>query len=354
MKSDHKLMAPPGWIFVVPAGGPCTYPYLGSQRYIECTLYNYYFAGTHDAPVGTTPPVQAPPPPPPGPAYVAIGDSLTTGYSIPSCEDNPEVNRNGCTGNDGVPTIEPYPSRVARALGFSAGQLNRVGIWGYGAEQAKIDNDKGYNEKGQWEPQLRAMEKATSLVTGVLGINDMHFSDVPHWVYHCTDPLNFPEFDRDNCQRHADADLQRPEFQSALKVMFDKLNVISAKSGMKVIVPTLYNPYDDDDSCEMTFSTADVIVKTLNAEFARRAGPQVRIANVYDAFVDHGAGSGQSYVFGDECDDSTGASRGIITKIGEIFGAGDAGGVMRHYDPHPNIYGAQVMADIITARYNAP
>ena len=49
----------------------------------------------------------------------------------------------------------------------------------------------------------------------------------------------------------------------------------------------------------MTYNVADVVVKTLNAELARRAaGTPIRLADTDTKFKDYGAGSGQSHVFG--------------------------------------------------------
>jgi len=200
-------------------------------------------------------------------------------------------------------------------------------------------------------------------VTGVLGINDMHFSDVPHWVLECADPYRAVifqriDFDRQRCQDHADAHLdpleeEGKEFSDALNVMFSGLSTMAGKPGVKVVVPGLYNPMHSGWDCEMTYNIADVIVKTLNAELDKRStGTSIRSANTYDAFKDHGSGSSEPYVFGDDCSDKAGVGRGIASKIGELFGVGDAGGLQRHYDPHPNDRGAQAIADKIVAAYH--
>jgi len=284
-------------------------------------------------------------------AYVAFGDSLTTGYSIPECNPDPkdlDYGKNGCTGNSGVPTVTPYPERVRSALNLA--NLNRVGIWGYKAAQAKKDAEKGVNAKGKWEPQYLAMDKATTLVTGALGINDMDFSQVQHWFYHCG--VSWAQ-----CQQHADADVAKISGPDGpLKVMFDHLKVAAAPApvgrGAKVIIPNYYNPYADNIDCFISHGIANVVVDTLNAELARRAaGTGIIIADAHAKFVGHGAGSSSPHVFGDTCNDEDGFARGIVSLVGKMFGAGDAGGVQRHHDPHPNDYGAQDIADAIVAAY---
>lgn len=111
-------------------------------------------------------------------------------------------------------------------------------------------------------------------------------------------------------------------------------------------------PIHRGSDCEMTYNIADVIVKTLNDELDKRRGTSIRKADTYKAFEDHGAGSRESYVFGDSCSDKAGLGRGIASSIGAQFGAGDAGGLQRHYDPHPNDRGAQAIADAIVAAYH--
>ncbi|MFP5375942.1 MAG: Ig-like domain-containing protein, partial [Acidimicrobiia bacterium] len=116
-----------------------------------------------------------------GPDYVAVGDSLTTGFSIRECRDNRKVSPWGCVGSN--PPAPPYPDLVAKELGYTSSDsmdlyrkyaeepgwppvdLARVGIWGYTIDEATTAYRTGSNVDGPWMPQLRVVDEAQKLVT---------------------------------------------------------------------------------------------------------------------------------------------------------------------------------------------
>jgi len=124
IKSEHSLSAPPGYYFFAPAPSPSS------------------------------------------PTYVAFGDSLTTGFSIPDCGMNDaDRYKNGCEGDpnglnrmgqkrDPKPTVTPYPERVASALGLSDG-LDRVGVFGYTATRANEDVRENNRYSRPWPASSR-------------------------------------------------------------------------------------------------------------------------------------------------------------------------------------------------------
>src|SRR5690606_28437492 len=124
------------------------------------------------------------------PKFVAFGDSLTTGGSVATCQPDRGLSPWGCTSLP--PAATPYPEWLAMALdyryssdpdayhqaapGFVPFDLHRAGIWGYTAQEAATAAASGHNAEGDWMPQLAAIEQATELVVGSLGINDLRFS----------------------------------------------------------------------------------------------------------------------------------------------------------------------------------
>ena len=82
--------------------------------------------------------------------YVAVGDSTTTGFSIPTCSENRATSAFGCIGS---PPATPYPQHVAADGGVSVDTLVRKGIWGYTVNEAVVDAARDRNELGSWEPQ---------------------------------------------------------------------------------------------------------------------------------------------------------------------------------------------------------
>lgn len=298
-------------------------------------------------------------------SYVAFGDSLTTGYSIPSCTSDKVNARDGCQGQR---PATPYPELVReRATGALTNlPLARVGIWGYTADEARTADLDGQNAMGPWEPQFRAVAKTTKLVTGALGINDLHFSDPPHWATVCTKSdfsapganIPFTAFDEANCRNHALEHINGKQMRDAFDQMFLRLGDAQNNSA-RAVIPLYYNPYAKRSPCSYLHGIADVIVGELNTELRRRAagnnrpdGNNIRLADAYPAFVGHGAGvdGDQEYVFGTECEDGKGFMRGVAGRIQEI-GPNDetTRELQADYDPHPNGKGSSAIADTILA-----
>ena len=281
--------------------------------------------------------------PRPPPLYVAIGDSITTGFSEPDCKQNPEVSAHSCVGD---PTTTPYPQLVQqRATGSLADlTLMRVGIWGYTLRQAREHDDNPASQPGDWEPQYHAVQRPNRLVTSTLGINDLEFSDVWHWFTVCT-KVGVDPFDEENCRAHTRDHLV--DMSRDLDRLFERLSGARSK-GAEVVVTLYHNPYADRFLCSLTHRTADVIVSELNAELrARSDAAGLLVADVYSAFLGHGAGSGDEYVFGTKCDDVEGGLRGGVGKFlipGKDFIEHD---LRADYDPHPNGRGASAIADTI-------
>ena len=169
------------------------------------------------------------------PAYVAVGDSTTTGFSVPTCEEDRTASPYGCID---TPPATPYPERIASSRAeFS--DLDRKGIWGDTVRDAVIAADQGHNDEGPWEPQLLAAGHATELVTVSLGANDMEFSDIGFWLKEClakqfvslTEPCS-------EAARNKAEDVM-PDIQA----MMDRLDAAAA-NGARVVVTQYYNPYN--------------------------------------------------------------------------------------------------------------
>ncbi|MEO5628046.1 MAG: hypothetical protein ABIQ89_04135 [Candidatus Saccharimonadales bacterium] len=282
--------------------------------------------------------------------YVAFGDSLTTGSSIASCLDNRKASPWGCTE---TPTAAvPYPDRVARASGYrytdspemykpknlhdSPVDLYRSGIWGYTIKEAA---QSGSNH---WMSQLEAISRASQLVTGSLGINDLHFSNIGKWLKLYLKP------GADRITPAVEANI------SANSADFDRLFTALEKAkdnGASVIVSLYYNPYDvDKPSCSELKDIGSRIVDPLDSELTDRAHQAgFGVADFRWGFQGHGAGSEDSYVFGTEC--SVG---GLLSSW---FSAWAQGGdpkkaISIAFDPHPNNKGTVTMAQSILREYN--
>lgn len=274
-------------------------------------------------------------------AYVAFGDSLTTGFSVPSCDGRRDLNRNGCSG---PPTVVPYPDRVASALGIAA--VDRVGVWGYTAREAVTAYHAGRSpaREGGWEPQLAEVDQAGVLVTGALGINDLHFGDVRHWAWLLL-------------QRQVDEHVafHLGQMDGDLTQLFGVLRR-ARERGAKVVVPLYYNPYDSG-RCIVLPHLADKIVGPLDAELARRAEHDgLAVADLRAAFAGHGAGSPNSYVFGRACDLATAAlaysaawnpfTLPLTLWRGGPHEQGERN-IQLLFDPHPNSAGTAAMAQAV-------
>jgi len=285
---------------------------------------------------------------PTGAAYVAFGDSITTGASVPNCEEDRNASPWGCT----VTSATPYPDRVATALGYSftddatkyksvapappGTDLFRVGIWGYTAQEAAQAAKDGKDAQGPWLPELTAVQGANKLVTGALGVNDIKFSDVVKWLKLYLQPGDkvTPEVQRILAERSGDFDS-----------LFNALDV-AKKRGAKVIVTLYYNPFDTSvRGCGDLKNLSDTIVNVLDGELSKRAtAGGLQAADFRPAFRSHGSGSKDSYVFGTQCK-ATSAVVDFLPKW--LGGGGGKAAVDKGFDPHPNDSGTKAMSGVV-------
>ena len=283
------------------------------------------------------------------PAYVAFGDSITTGSSVATCQEHRKQSPWGCAE---LPTATPYPDRVARALHMSYGdvannyaqqtfEMYRAGIWGYTIKEAAEAEKDGHNAVGDWVPQLTAIKQATKLVTGSLGINDMHFSDVARWAKLYIKP-------GDHVSREAKK-LVAARSQDFDK-LFDTLKV-ARSNGATVVLGLYYNPYQSDDPlCNPLSSIGDSVVNTLDEELLNRAHANgIDVADFRRSFTGHGAGSDDPYVFGTTCNLGVGAANWIQNLA---IGKNAKRAVAIKFDPHPNSSGTNAMANAILQEVN--
>jgi lysophospholipase L1-like esterase len=285
-----------------------------------------------------------------GPAYVAVGDSTTTGFSIPACNADRNVSQFGCVGS---PPATPYPDRIA-AADSSFSELNRVGIWGYTIREAVADANAGSNKDGGWRPQLLAAEEAQRLVTVSLGANDIQFSDVGYWLKQCL-AKQFTTILRSTCAEAAAsrAEAMRPDAQA----MMNRLDKAAA-NGAKVVITLYYNPYNTikevgpfnlaSRDCSLLHAVAAIITAKLNTVLAQEARKHnFVLANLGPRFVGHGAGARDSYVFGSDCD-AAGAATAVKFRLGwPPVKSGTEAEIQKRFDPHPNAKGTQAQADQI-------
>jgi len=253
---------------------------------------------------------------PVGHEYVAVGDSTTTGFSVKTCVEKREASAFGCLD---TPPGTPYPELVARDGGSTLDDLQRTGIWGYRISEAVAAADAGHNEKGTWQPQLLAAEKATKLVTVSLGANDMQFSEVEYWLGQCVGTTQKSFFGKKvsagievtpNCSARARERATSPDMARNLDAMFTRLDA-AKRNGAKVIVTLYYNAmnkskqirFQRDRSCAILHQISGHIVGAMNAELSARARSHGFLtADLGPAFEGHGAGSSDSYVWGTECE----------------------------------------------------
>lgn len=288
--------------------------------------------------------------------YVAIGDSLTTGSSSETCRENRTASPWGCTEypNQAV----NYPNRVAVAAGFKHSirpkdylpaklknakfDLYRAGIWGYTVHDAVIDFRAGHNQAGPWLPQLQVASQATQLVTGNLGINDLHFSDVSKWARLYLSSKNdriTPEVKRILAERSSDFNALFNIYKSA------------RRNGATVITTLYYNPYSNPSGkCRELNNIGNRMVNTLDDELQQRAAKAgLKVADFRRSFAGHGAGTKDSYVVGKHCSIS-----GVINAYipDWLNGYGGNPSVASVFDPHPNNNGTIEMAKLIMEQYN--
>lgn len=283
-----------------------------------------------------------------GDGYVALGDSTTTGFSIPTCVQDRVASAFGCIGN---PPVRPYPDRIAGAGGPYADE-HRVGIWGYTVHEAVTDANSGHNATGSWTPQLLQAEHATKLVTVSLGADDMRLADVTYWLTQCT----AEQFSAtapscyDAARKRAEA--MRPD----LRAMMTRLDA-AKRNGATVAVVQYYNPYNTHKEpgprdCTPLWAIAQILTGQLNRVLGEEAAKHgFLVVPPSPKFAGHGAGAGDSYVFGSDCD-VAGAASAATFNLGWPPSFDTSAGP-REFDPHLNDKGAQAQADQILARLHA-
>jgi lysophospholipase L1-like esterase len=291
----------------------------------------------------------------PRPLYVAFGDSLTTGFSIPACHENRDLSPWGCIGasTNAPPPALPYPDKVATALGYSwtdlpsayratapnppPYDLDRVGIWGYTAAQAYTDFKKGHNQVGPWEPQFTAVMHAHDLVTGELGINDLQFSNVQTWL------VTYLSSGSLGVRQRAQIMLNGISVQ--LHTMFQSMR-FAHSHGATAVVTLVYNPYSATGiGCGPVHNIAQAITDTLDSRLAELAHTYgVLIADFRPAFIGHAAGDHDHYTFGTNCS----VFKGLWDLCPAwLCGGGGVQQLAADFDPHPNNKGTTAMADAI-------
>lgn len=286
------------------------------------------------------------------PRYVDFGDSLTTGSTIATCQEDRATSPWGCTE---APQATPYAVIVAQRMNWSfsnkvndndmlrgrpAKDLLRTGIWGYTLQEA-VATDR-QPTAGRWLPQLQAIRNATDLVTGSLGINDLHFSDVTKWarLYLSSNQDRItPAVQAIIQQRSADFD----QLFSALS--------IAHTQGAKVVLGLYYNPYSSgDQECSDLQTIAHRLVGTLNQELDQRAHDAgITTVDYGRRFAGHGAGSKHPYVVGTNCR----MADALVKWLPAWLAGRDANkAVAVAFDPHPNATGTKVMAQQLLEAVN--
>ena len=326
-----------------------------------------------------------------GPPYVAVGDSITTGFSVTGCFADPLYSAYPCTG---PPTVTPYPDNLADKLGLShtdnsldylpgrpQTQLERLGIYGISLSESMDDAANGFDgstgDSGPWLPQLLEASRATSEVTVTIGANDLQF-DNGYWLYRYltggysgvqADVRNILTDDKSPNHPRPTGFPARNEV-GALQALSDAL-VKAVHNGAKVNVTLQYNPVFGNNvgllsspaGCDYPHTMAAALVNTLDDEFLRptvnsaalRAGGGMHVDDLRPVFDGHGSGSPQSYVFGSKCDVNTFLVEGIWPVLQNQFPNLDFSTAQTlieqtlagPYDPHPNALGSAAIADCI-------
>jgi hypothetical protein len=295
--------------------------------------------------------------------YVAVGDSTTTGFSVPTCEEDRVISPYGCTGD---PPAPPYPERIAEAdARFSV--LERKGIWGDTIADAVRAFENGSNDEGSWEPQLSTAQRATELVTVSLGANDMRFSDVQFWLGECVGVKQKKFLGRtydidiivkeDQCRDAANSRATEPALASGMNTMFDALDSAD-DNGATVVITKYFNPYNHkkdirflpDRSCTLIHTIGDIITSAINDQLESRARDHdFTVVDFKAPFDGHGAGARDSYVFGSDCE-TIGAATSVDFDWGwppKLDTDDSKAEVQKRFDPHPNAAGTEAQANAI-------
>lgn len=300
----------------------------------------------------------------PGPKYVAFGDSITTGQSVPTCAENLAASPWRCDGP--LPGV-PYPDQIAAALGYSYSDdplfysqffpnpgfpptdLDRVGIWGEKVADAEQAYVTGSDAEGPWLPQFKAIEQAQQLVTGELGIDDLRFSDPGAWIGRY---LKDQVLGGNRVRGHAEELLQ------AQAASFDQMYASIGKAranGAKAVIMLVYNPLpapglinlDPDKSCPDAYNIAQTLVTTIDDELtARSAAAGIPTADTRPVFKGHEIGTSDPYVYGKSCSLIKAAANFIPSWV-PFIGGGGFNAVKKAFDPHPNTEGGIAIANTI-------
>ena len=289
-----------------------------------------------------------------GPYYVSFGDSITTGFSIANCQADRVDYRNGCGGqNPGV----PYAEEVTHLDGGDYNDLLRVGIWGDTLENAVrhyddyLNGATGNGDEGPWLPQIAAIDEAQGLVTGALGINDLHFSDVKNWI-------KTYEWSGDSgVTARADSMLDQLELAGDFDLLFSRLQAAKQR-GARVLVFRYYNPYeppgkplDPAAGCSIAYNVARDLTTALNARldrFSQEYG--LDEIDAASAFLGHGAvlsndANTKSYVWAKTCSLAAVVAAWVPSWIESGASLADVGGIS--IDPHPNVGGSITIANLV-------
>jgi len=283
-----------------------------------------------------------------GVAYVALGDSTTTGFSAPTCHQDRVASAYGCVGN---PPARPYPDRIA-AAGREYADEHRAGIWGYTVHEAVTDANGGHNAAGSWTPQLLQAEHATKLVTVAFGADDMRLSDVTYWLTQCMAERFTTTKPSCSDAAHQRAEAIRPDVQA----MMARLDA-ARRNGAAVVVVPYYNPYSSQKDagprdCTPLWAIGQIVTGQLNRVLVEEGAKHgFLVVPPAPKLAGHGAGARDSYVFGSDCD-VAGAAGAAPFNLGwpPSF---DAPAGPREFDPHLNDKGAQAQADQILQRLHA-
>lgn len=281
------------------------------------------------------------------PSYVAFGDSYTTGESIRTCNYSLVKSKYGCQGTPpgAAPPARPYPEIVANALGHTD-SLRRVGVWGYSLKRAAGDYPNNLIEN-MWPNQFSEVGRATQLVTGALGINDMHFSKVGHWLW---------QYRTDQAKEHAGHHIE--DMDRDLDEMFKVLGDAKGR-GVTVVVASYFNPYGRDrvvggstktNGCGTAHGIGELITDSINAELRSRAvAAGLKFADFKTPFAGHGAGEDDPWVWAQRCDLSGVIQAGVPEWHPDADGRR---GVQERFDPHANGKGTQAKAEAIMKAVN--
>ena len=245
----------------------------------------------------------------PGPAYVAFGDSIATGFTSATC--NPGSASSLFDGDTlsacyGTPPTAPYPSLLAADVA-GLGPVQNVSVFGQTAMGADETFRYGWRTF-QWNEYPYVL-RATHLVTGALGINDVMLdSEIPSYIVKCLQDIENGTVDR--CMSTAAHWLLTvPDGYdvSPYQAIHDEMDVLHQANvnGVHVIVPLYDNPYTDEDpNCSLLHMIAGVQVELVNYVLQKWyvSSASLQYVETDSHFDGHRVGDPQSWVSGKSCD----------------------------------------------------